>query len=320
MIIITRTPLRISLAGGGSDLPVFFEKEQGAVVSFTINKYVYVIINKRFEKGLRISYSKTENVNSIDEIQHDIIRETLRYFNIKESMEVVTVGDVPGNGTGLGSSSALAVGLGKALLPDNTPPQALAEFAYEIERLRCHHSCGKQDMYASACGGLNKFSFSSKSVSVHPVGIPEWLQDWLLLLWTGTARSSEPILQSQQIGIASDPNKFAAVKAMATQANILHTAFGLNGVANIGKFLNDGWASKKLLEDNITTPEIDKWYVKAIAAGAYGGKLLGAGGGGFLLFFVPPGNRKDVIAATGLPEMKFQTTHKGSEVIYGTNT
>lgn len=314
-MIITRTPLRVSLAGGGTDLPSFFEQATGSVVSFTIDKYIYVILNRKFDEGVRVSYSETENVRKPEELRHDIIRETLLYFRTGDGMEIVTVADVSGHGTGLGSSSALAVGLGKAFNPD-VRNQALAEFAYEIEHIRCGHPCGKQDMYASACGGLNHFSFGKKMTRVTPIPVPECMQDWLLMLWTGQTRLSGDILKEQSAAMKDDAVKFSFALEMADSARSLRKSLLEGNWYSIGSYLNYGWTLKKHLAENISDSDIDNLYSIAIENGALGGKLLGAGGGGFFLFFADPHYHQKISDATGLKRFDFKITENGSEVIY----
>lgn len=332
-MIISRTPLRISLVGGGTDFPSFYEKESGVpgcVVSFAINKYVYVILNKRFDKGFRISYSQTENVETLDEIHHDIIREAIRLVRrAGEGLEVVTVADVSGHGTGLGSSSSLSVGLIKALnayiegpLED---PGALAEIGFIVEAQKCHHKVGKQDHYAAAYGGFNRILFKKGLAQVDKIdsqwdGENPWcladLPENLLLLWTGQTRQASTILDAQSKAMGAD--KYAIGKEMAELAH--HFAQVLQTTPNIaysiGQYLHLNWALKKKLNSNISDPQIDMWYDLAMNNGALGGKLCGAGGGGFLLFAAPQNEHARITRALGLEPMKFKIAQQGSEIIY----
>lgn len=299
-MILSRTPLRISFAGGGTDLPAWYNTEGGMVVSATIEKYVYVILNKHFEGGYRLSYSKTENVDKLDDLQHDLVRETLRAMDAYEGMEIVTIADVPGRGTGLGSSSSLCVGLVNALdrlrFPDTrrVEPRFLAERAFFIENAKCGKTLGKQDQYAAACGGINTFMFSEEKVdiaSVFPAALYQKLNATLVLVYTGETRSAEDILAVQgQQTVASQATRFA-LKSVMELARDLDIEFRKGDVSHLGEILHAGWIHKKEFAPNISDLDIDYLYNKGLQSGADGGKLLGAGGGGFLLFVVPPNNR-----------------------------
>jgi D-glycero-alpha-D-manno-heptose-7-phosphate kinase len=326
-MLITRTPLRISLVGGGTDMPAFYTKYKGAVVSFAINKYIYVAVNKKFDGKFRISYSQTENVDTIEEIKHDLIRESLIAHNIKTGLEIVTVSDIPGNGTGLGSSSALTVGLVNAL-EHNAPSSTLAERAWTIEAEKCFHPVGKQDHYASAHGGLNYFEFSKRCVTISPIPYSEnWvnkLESHSLLLWTGISRNANDILKKQRKNFEGDEMAIECGKELACLASnlykeILDTDF-IGGISmeRLAEFLDHGWALKQGLEEGIGSGEITDLYDAAIDNGAWGGKLLGAGGGGFLYFIAPPDTHKRIAERTGLRRVDFKFEPKGSEVVYET--
>jgi len=313
-MIITKTPLRISLVGGGTDMPSFYTKHTGAVVSFAIDKYVYVCVNKKFDKKIRVSYSKTENVGVVDEIEHELVRECLRFFKVHEGVEVVTISDIPGMGSGLGSSSSLTVGLINAL-GHGSPKSMLAERAFTIEAEKCYHSIGKQDHYAAAWGGMNYMRFFRNSVEVKTMFPVAEMLDHMLLLWTGISRHSEEILVEQRSRYNSGETLKVGVK-LAKLARDFHDEYLMGMRPNrIGEYLHENWELKKRLS-NITNCFIDDHYETAMKNGAYGGKLLGAGQGGFLLFVAPPEKHADISVETGLRIVNFKISHTGSEVVY----
>lgn len=318
-MIITRTPLRISLVGGGTDMPAFYSKHPGAVFSFAIDKYVYVSVNKKFDGTFRVSYSKTEMADTIDAIQHALVRESMKLMNVKQGLEVTSVADIPGEGTGLGSSSAFTVGLLKALSP-KSEPSILAERAYEVEANMCSHPVGKQDQYASAIGGMNFMTFGKNSVNVRPIfPSSEWMHDFCsssLLLWTGMTRDANDILKSQRKGF-QDGGNIEVGKMLAHQAHdfMQEVADGAK-IKRLGEIMDKTWKLKKKLSTQISNPKLDQMYEKAKEAGAYGGKLLGAGGGGFFFLFAPNYLHKQIVEATGLRRVDFALEQNGSEVIY----
>jgi D-glycero-alpha-D-manno-heptose-7-phosphate kinase len=313
-MIITRTPLRVSLVGGGTDLPVFYCKHVGAVVSFAISKFVYISVNAKFDGKIRMSYSQTENVENIDDLQHDLARESLRYFRYKDGVEITSVSDIPGEGSGLGSSSAFTVGLANAL-GYGTPPGILAERAFDIEANFCHHPIGKQDAFASAYGGMNFITFHGKKVEVKPLYYSDEMQKHFLLLWTGVTRSAGNILK-QQKGNFENGDTMAIGRQMADLAYKFYTEY-VTGMSlpRMGGFLQENWELKKQLA-TVSTPQIDKWYELGMKNGAYGGKICGAGGGGFMFFVAPPESHGAIIKATGLRNVDFKIEPEGSKVIY----
>lgn len=318
-MLITRTPLRISLIGGGTDMPSFYKKNAGAVVSFTIDKFIYISVNQKFDGKYRVSYSKTENVNSIDEIQHNLVRESLRLFNIKTGLEIVSVADIPGSGTGLGSSSAFTVGLLKALGKD-IQPSILAERAFTVEAEKCYSPIGKQDAYASAHGGLNYMAFQKNSVKVIKINpSKDWIREFednSLLLWTGVSRDANDILRAQNKTFL-DGGNVEIGKMLAQLANDLYVGL-LSGISipEIGLLMEEAWKIKKFLAHGVSNFQIDVWCEIAMRNGAYGGKILGAGGGGFLYFLAPPDSHKRIVEKTGLRKIPFKMEHEGSKVIY----
>ena len=316
-MIITRTPLRVSLVGGGTDVPQFYQKSPGAVVSFAINKFIYVAVNDKFDGQYRVSYSKNENVKSIEEIRHDLVRRALSTLRVKNGLEIVSIADIPGSGSGLGSSSAFTVGLVHALsahLHGRSPKGGgLAELAYEIEAA-AHPEIGKQDPYAAAYGGLNFLHFNKKGVSVKPMEIPLGLTSHMLLLWTGMTRSASEPLQAQKRFFEGDGMEVG--KEMARLASELHRQFVLGNYDLVGRYLNDNWKLKRSISSFVSTPEIDHWYVQAMDNGAIGGKVCGAGGGGFLLFFCNPDARQRIADVTGLKKVDFEIEKEGSKIVY----
>ena len=318
-MIITRTPLRISLVGGGTDVKEFYSKHAGAVVSFAIQHYVYVSVNKKFDGKFRVSYSQTENVNTLDEIQHDLVRESLRLHNIKTGLEITSVSDIPGNGTGLGSSSAFTVGLVNAL-SKNVTPAALAECAYVVENETCGHPTGKQDQYACALGGMNYLAFQRRHVKVIPLYPSEaWLNEFQshsLLLWTGIARDGNEILKEQRGNFSSGAN-LEIGKQMAQLATDLYVEI-LNeeGMDRIGGLIAESWKIKRFFANGISNMRIEGQIEEIKQSGAYGWKLCGAGGGGFLFVLAPPDTHARIVERTGLRQIKFKIEKEGSKVIY----
>lgn len=324
-MIISRTPLRISFAGGGSDLPVFYRDEPGAVVSTTIDKYIYITVNQKFDRKIRASYSRTEIVDTVGELRHELIREALRLLAIPGGIEITSISDIPSRGTGLGSSSSYTVGLLNALhayLGRHTGAERLACEATTVEIDRCGRVMGKQDQYAAAYGGLQFIQFNpDETVFVDPVicrrETRRTLSRRLLMLYTGITRAAPDILKNQTANIASSPEKRAELRAMVGLARELRTALQADDLDAFGDILHEGWERKRTLAKDISNRRIDDWYARARAAGARGGKLLGAGGGGFLLLYAPEDRQVDVLAA--LPEMRpvdFAFEPQGSKIIY----
>lgn len=317
-MIITRTPLRISLMGGGTDMPSFYSKSPGAVISFAIKKYIYVLVNDRYNDTYRISYSGTEECENLDDIKHNLVREALRISSVKHGMEVTTIAELPGRGTGLGSSSTLTVGLLKAF-QQKVDPGTLAERAFIVEAEKCSSPVGKQDHYAAAHGGMNFILFGKNRVSVQPIRPSnEWLHDfsmYSLLLWTGVSRDANTILREQRkafdVGGSMGIGRQLAGLAHDMYAEIAQAA----SMRTIGELLDHGWKKKKQLANPITNKQIDEWYDKALGAGAYGGKLLGAGGGGFFFFIAPNYLHKRISETTGLQKIPFEIDWEGSVVI-----
>jgi D-glycero-alpha-D-manno-heptose-7-phosphate kinase len=325
---MTRTPLRVSFAGGGTDLREFYERDSGAVFSTAITSYIYVTVKRHsplFNEAIRLNYSKSEEVNDIDEIENDIARECLRFLEIDPPIYISTVGDHPAS-SGLGSSSSFAVGLLHALHTlrgERVSAAQLAEEATHIEIDVLGEPIGKQDQYAVAFGGVNLFLFRRDgSVTLQPGRVSPTvlgdLFDSLLMFWTGHQRSSRAVLEEQR---DSTPSKLDALRQMRDHAHQVHELFTQpNGAAidvgALGRTLDASWRLKRDLASTITTPEIDGWYDAAMAAGAVGGKLCGAGGGGCMLFVVPHGRKEHVRAALrDLVEVPIEYEAHGSRVL-----
>ncbi|MDO9153551.1 MAG: GHMP kinase [Paludibacter sp.] len=322
-MIISRTPFRISFAGGGSDMPSFYRREIGAVVSTTIDKYMYIAIHPHFDKNkIQLKYSHTELVDAIQDIKHPIFREVLSHYNLT-GVDLNSIADVPA-GTGLGSSSSFTVGLlnvVKAYLNRAVSKERLAELACDVEMNKVGSPIGKQDQYAAAYGGLNFITFyGDESVNVEKIimkpEVKKQLQDNLLMIYVGGKRSANELLKEQQ-EIMNSSVEFNIQKQMVQQAFHLKSALENNNIDDFGRYLHEGWLMKKSLMNGISNGYIDEIYERGIKAGAVGGKLLGAGGAGFILFYCPV-EKQDLLQKSmqNLHEMKFGFDTGGSKIIY----
>jgi D-glycero-alpha-D-manno-heptose-7-phosphate kinase len=321
-MIVTRTPFRISFAGGGTDLPAFYCVEQGAVTSTAIDKYMYVTVNRRFDRTMRIGYSKTEIVKKVEEIAHPIVREALKLCGIEGQIEITSVADIP-SGTGVGSSSSFTVGLLAALHAfkgEATSTERLASEACEIEMNRLGEPVGKQDQYIAAYGGMEHIRFNpDESVIVEPVkcsdAVRKKLQQSLLLFFTGKRRNAGDVLRVQQERMPEAMDSLRRLRELAVEtAEVLQRGEDL---AELGRILHEGWELKKRVNPDASDPEIDGFYGGAVGAGAIGGKLLGAGGGGFLLLYCEGDKREKVREAlSDLQELPFRLEREGVKVAY----
>lgn len=321
-MIISRTPFRVSFAGGGTDLKSFYEKEKGAVTSSTIDKYMYITVNKRFDHTIRVSYSKTEIVETVDEIEHPIVREALKLVGISGSMEITSMADIP-SGTGVGSSSSFTVGLLNALYAykgQYASAERLAREACELEIDILGEPIGKQDQYAAAYGGLQHMQFNpDQSVFVDPVICTKEAKDKLcsnlMLFYTGIKRDAREILKKQN---ENTHEKFDILKKMRDLSYRINEILirGKN-LHEFGEVLHEGWVYKRQLVSDISNSDVDRFYEKALSAGALGGKLLGAGKGGFILLYCEKQNQSKVKEAlNGLREVPFNFELQGSKIIY----
>lgn len=322
-MIISRTPFRVSFAGGGSDLPSFYRKSTGAVLSTSIDKYMYIAIHPYFEKNkIQLKYSKTEQVDSIDDIKHPIFREVLKMYGVT-GVDLNSIADIP-SGTGLGSSSSFTVGLlnaVRAYLGKASSGEKLGELACDVEINRVGSPIGKQDQYAAACGGLNFITFySDETVNVEKIIMkPEKkqeLEDNLLMVFVGGEHSANAILKNQSAAI-SDMKKFDTQRHMVKLAYNLKDSLENNNIDDFGRILHENWLLKKSLTSGISTGIVDEMYNKGIEAGALGGKLLGAGGAGFILFYCPKERQQEFRERMGnITELNFRFDNYGSKIIY----
>ena len=325
-MILTKTPFRVSLIGGGSDLPSFYKKNGGAVISMSIDKYIYISLHKKFNKGFRISYSETENCKTLDQIKHDIVRESIRDSEIIDDLEITSIADIPA-GSGLGSSSSYAVGLAQALLKyknGTSSKEKLADIACDIEINILNKPIGKQDQYAAAFGGLNFIEFNKNdTVTVNPLNLNNDIQEEMfgrfLMFHTGGVRSAGDILKQQVLNLENEKKYSDLTKSLVGLTYELHHQLQNNNIDDIGNILNQGWQIKKKLSSSISNDYINNLYDKAINEGAEGGKLLGAGASGFILLYADKKFHTAIRNTLGLHEVKFNLDNKGSQIIYCNN-
>ena len=324
-MLTTKTPLRISFVGGGSDLPSFYEKSVGAVISTTINKYVYLTVNKKFDKNIRVSYSKTEICDDIHKIQHPIVRECLKKCSIDNSIEISSMADIPSSGTGLGSSSAFTVGLLNALyayLGVFKNNHFLAETACDIEINKCKEPIGKQDQYGVSIGGLKTIKFlENGEVIVNRCAISQKrktdFEKKLLMLYTGRSRSASGILKDQTKNINSSKEKKQTMQEMVNLVYDFSYELMEGDIDNLGPILHENWLRKKSIASNISSGWIDEAYEIALNMGATGGKILGAGNGGFFLFFCNPEHHALILKSLpGMEKFNFSFDDTGSQIVY----
>jgi D-glycero-alpha-D-manno-heptose-7-phosphate kinase len=325
-VITTRSPLRISLGGGGTDLPSYYREHGGFLIAGAINKYVYVNVMRPFTEGIYLKYSQLEHVNGVDEIQHPIIREAIKLLGFRTpQVEITTLADIP-SGTGLGSSGSFTTALLKALYVHRMrqiEPKDLAELACEIEIDRLGEPIGKQDQYIAACGGLTCFTFHPDDrVDVEPLKISMDtkfdLEDNLLLFFTGFSRSAGSILQDQNVRTKSSDQDMIANLHFVKQLGLKSKAILEAGnAAEFGALMHQHWEHKKRRSAGMSNPQIDQWYDLGMKNGAAGGKLVGAGGGGFLLFYAKDRNRlRHAMNAAGLEEVRFAFDFEGTKVLF----
>lgn len=326
-MIITRSPLRISLGGGGTDLASYYRDHGGFIIAAAIDKYVYVTVMRPFTEGIFLKYSQLEKVNQVDEVHHPIIREAIRMLNFKSpQLEITTLADIP-SGTGLGSSGSFTTALVKALYAHRRRlllPGELAELACDIEINKLGEPIGKQDQYIAAYGGITCFEFNPDgSVKAYPLAISMDtmfdLEDNLLLFFTGFSRNASDILSDQdKRSKQSDPNMISNlnyIKELGLRSKI---ALEKGQTAEFGEIMHEHWEHKRKRSSGMSNPQIDEWYDLAMRNGAIGGKLVGAGGGGFLMFYAE--DRKclrQTMAKAGLEEVRFRFDFEGTKVLFG---
>jgi D-glycero-alpha-D-manno-heptose-7-phosphate kinase len=323
-MIISKTPFRMSFVGGGSDIPAFYLRETGAVLSTSIEKYMFICLNQKFDGRVRISYSKTEDVENWKNVEHPLVREALDLVGVDGGLEIASMADIPSKGSGLGSSSAYTVGLLNALYAyknQYVSKELLAQKACEIEINRCKQPIGKQDQYASAYGGLNLIQFyPDNTVSVDPIicdiSILERFETSIIVFFTGRTRSASSVLANQVAAIQAENNR-SLIRRMAKLAFVMKEQLELGNLDDIGEILDENWNLKIQLASGISDTQINYWYLKAKSNGALGGKLLGAGNGGFLMFYAPQEFHPRIIAAlSDLKPVKFKFDRAGAQIVY----
>lgn len=321
-MIVTQTPLRISFFGGGTDFPAYYRAHGGAVLTTAIDKYVHVIIKERFDHDIYINYSRKEIVERVDDVRHDLVREALRETGVEGGVEITTLADVPSSGTGLGSSSAVLVGVLHALHAyqgDLVTAKQLADEACIIEIEQLGHPIGKQDQYVSAFGGLRFLEFGPEE-RIHPERLPiapqlqSRLADRLLLFFTNRTRKSDSILAEQQHNI---PDRLEVLHQLRDLAHDGRRQLAEGDLDGFGRNLDTAWGLKKRLASGVSNSELDNLYQRARDAGALGGKIAGAGGGGFLLVYAPLSYQDPVRdALRPLRELPVAFEPDGSKVIF----
>lgn len=323
-MILTRTPLRISIGGGGTDLPSYYERAGGSVISAAIDKYVYLSVNSTFTRDYLLKYAELERVERIADINHGLIREVLDQYKIEPGIEIVSVADIPA-GTGLGSSGSFTVGLVLALHAfqhRQLPPGALAEAACHIEIDRLGDPVGKQDQYIASYGGLTRFEFRpDHSVEVATLGVSPRtlhdLEDNLLLFFTGYSRRATSILADQKARTEQNDHEMLENLAyVADLGRLIGTALEKGRTETFAELMHEHWVHKRRRTAGISTNKIDEWYELARRNGALGGKLVGAGAGGFLIFYATdPIALRRAMESVGLPEVRFGFDYDGAVVL-----
>lgn len=325
-MIVTRTPTRISLGGGGTDIRSYASRYGGSLISAAVDKYVYITVNKRFENSIRVSYSKTEIADSVDDIEHPIVREALRFLGFESGLEIVSLADVPAR-TGLGSSGAFTVGLLNALHAykrENVSQETLAEEASTILMDILEEPIGVHDQYLAALGGITCLAIGhdgtvqASSLAISD-GIVEELEASLLLVYTGVKRSASEVLGDESRAISQAQDGVAA--ALHTVKEIgyeVKEALETGNLRRFGELLDRHWQVKKRLSTKVSSDRIDRWYELAKRNGALGGKIMGAGGGGFFMFYCDNHKKarlREAMAAEGLRELRFAIDFEGSKVL-----
>lgn len=324
-MIISRTPLRLSIGGGGTDLPFYYREEEGCLVTATMNKYVYCVVKDRFEEEIRLSYSENEEVCCLEDLENDRAREVLDISNLDKHKEVVTMADAPA-GSGLGSSGAFTVGLLNATKKYNgetLSDKKLAENAFDIEHNRLGYPCGKQDQYAAAFGGIFELKIDKDGeTTVRPLDMSrktlDKLEKNIQLFYTGQLRDSDEILEAQKKQVLSKEDKMEKMRKIKSIGEKIKQALESDNPDKFGKLLHRHWSTKKKFTEKMTNPDIDNAYKKARDEGALGGKIMGAGGGGFFMFYVNEEREtfRKKMEGIGLRYMDFKFDFEGTKVIY----
>ena len=321
-MIITQTPLRVSFAGGGTDFAGFYREHSGAVLSSSVDKFIYVIIKARFDRKIRVGYTRTEMVDNIDDIEHELVRECLRMTGITQGVEIATMADIPSEGSGLGSSSTVTVGLLHAMhvyQGELVTAEQLAREACQIEIDVLGKPIGKQDQYIAAYGGLRRIVFNQDDTTdVIKIDVDSetqrQLSESLMLFYTGVTRQADSILAQQKTNIDDQSDNLLEMRGQVDQ---VETCLRERNFVRFGRILHAGWERKKRLASGITSDELNSLYERSLDAGAIGGKIAGAGGGGFLLLLTPPDRQaqvREVLSA--LRELHVKLERDGSKVIF----
>ena len=324
-MILVRSPLRVSLSGGGSDFPGFFEGDFGRCITLAINKYVYVAFHDTFNEGYRLAYSSFENVNSINEIKHPVFREALRYFDIGPKIEIGSYADVPGSGTGLGSSSAFTSCLVKGLSlfkGQKFDSLEIGRISTHIEIELCGDPIGFQDQYASALGGIQDLYFSSGSITqarpiyLNPFQVSK-LESSLVLLYLGYGRQSSAVLKEHQNNLKHQTRSHENIRKIRDLTPDARRAIENSDFVTLGNVIRESWILKKRMASGVSDANIDAQILKAVKSGSLGEKVVGAGGGGFLLAVVNPMDRESFISKMQpLKPLEFKLSQNGTEVLF----
>jgi D-glycero-alpha-D-manno-heptose-7-phosphate kinase len=325
-MIVSRTPYRISFVGGGSDLAAYYRRRPGAVIAMSISRYMYVAVSKRFDDTIRVSYTRTEIVDDVNQLKHDLIREAMKLTGVTSGVEITTTGDIPA-GIGLASSSTLTVGVLNALHAyrgRSVTADRLAKEACEIEIDRLRKPIGKQDQYIAAFGGFQHFRFNcDDTVAVNPVvcnaDARARLIDDLMLFYSGMQRDSADVLTDARRQISNNGHTQVALDQLVDLVDEFRTAISSEHLSCVGPLLHRGWLLKKKMSRLVSNADLDRFYAAARRAGATGGKVAGAGGGGCLLLVVPKKTRARVrrtLVGLGLKEIPLGYEHQGSRLVY----
>lgn len=324
-MIITRSPLRVTLGGGGTDLPSYYRKHGGFLIAAAIDKHVYVTLTRPFTPGIYLKYSQLEHVDAADDVRHPIIREAIKLLGIEPQIEITTLADIPA-GTGLGSSGSFTTALVRALYAAERRligGNELAELAANIEIERLGEPTGKQDQYAAAFGGLTAFTFHADDrVEARPLKMPGGtlfdLEDDLLLFFTGFSRKAGSILDDQKL--RTETNDALMLSDLHAAKEIgMHSLAALEAgrTTELGSLMHEHWERKRKRSAGMSNPQIDEWYDLGRRNGAIGGKLVGAGGGGFLMFYAENHRRlRDAMSKAGLQEVRFRFSFEGTKVLF----
>lgn len=322
-MIVARTPLRVSLLGGGSDLPDYYRFHDGRVLSFSINKYVYIAVHNFFQGGFKFSYSETELVDKVSDVKHPLIREALQFLNFNKSIELASFADIPGGGSGLGSSSAFTIGILNAIScfeQHQLSREKLAQIACHIEIEKCKSPIGKQDQYAAAIGGMNIITFrTDDSVEIKPVtstlALQEFISQHFLLVHSGKARSANEMLAIQQSTLRANSQIEKLYWESIQLIPSLSEALERCDISDVAEIVSAGWKLKRQYSPKVSNIELDGLMELCMSRGALGGKLLGAGGGGFLLICVHAEDKNRFLRMNDLRVLEIELDTKGSSIV-----